>query len=46
MGKAERTMEKISDDKFTVIEKFSMPNGQIMESKSEMTRKAMMSEKK
>ena len=46
MGKAERTMEKVSADKFTVLEKFSMPDGQMMESKSEMTRKPMMSEKK
>lgn len=45
MGKAERTLVKVSDDKFTVTEKFTMPDGSMMESKSEMTRKPMMTEK-
>jgi hypothetical protein len=46
MGKMTRIMEKVSDDKFTVVAKFTGPDGSMMESKSEMTRKATMTEKK
>lgn len=46
MGKMTRVMEKVSDDKFTVAVKWPGPDGSMMESKSEMTRKPMMTEKK
>ncbi|NIR47654.1 DUF1579 domain-containing protein [candidate division KSB1 bacterium] len=44
-GTAVRITEKISDDKFVVTEKMTMPDGSTMEGTSEMTRKKMASEK-
>lgn len=38
MGTGTRTVEKVGDDKLVVTEKWSMPDGSVMESKSEMTR--------
>lgn len=38
MGKAVRTVTKVSADKFVVSEKFSMPDGSMVEGKGEMTR--------
>lgn len=44
MGNGTRVTKKISDDKFVVTSKFEM-GGQVMESKSEMTRVKEMTEK-
>jgi hypothetical protein len=38
MGKAVRIVEKVSDDKFVVTEKITMPDGSAIEGKGEMTR--------
>lgn len=46
MGKAERTIVKVGDDKLTIAEKFTMPDGNMMESSGEMSRKTMMTDKK
>lgn len=39
MGTGTRTVEKVGPDKFVVSEKWTMPDGNVMESKSEFTRK-------
>jgi hypothetical protein len=41
-GESIRITEKISDDKFITTEKYTMPDGSIMEDKVEMTRKGAM----
>lgn len=45
MGSGTRIMEKVGDNKFIVTEKWTMPDGSVMEGKSEMTRKKMMTKK-
>jgi len=40
-----RIIEKVSDDKFIMTGKWTMPNGSVMDDKTEMTRKRKMTEK-
>lgn len=46
MGTGTRTVEKVGEDKLVVTEKWNMPDGSVMESKSEMTRVKEHTEKK
>ena len=39
-----RVIEKISDDKFIMTGKWTMPDGSVMDDKTEMTRKRIMIE--
>lgn len=45
MGSGTRITEKVSDNKLVVTEKWTMPDGSVMEGKSEMTRKKMTTKK-
>lgn len=45
MGTETRTMEKVSDDKFVVVFKSQYPDGNVMEGRTEMTRKKMATTK-
>jgi hypothetical protein len=40
-----RIIEKVSDDKFVMTGKWTMPNGSVMDDKTEMTRKKIMTKK-
>jgi hypothetical protein len=40
-----RITERVSDDKLIITEKYTLPDGSIMEDKGEMTRKKITTEK-
>jgi hypothetical protein len=44
-GSSVRITEKVSDDKFIITEKYTMPDGSIMVDKAEMTRRKSAAEK-
>ena len=44
-GSSVRITEKVSDDKFIITEKYTMPDGSIMVDKAEMTRRKTATEK-
>lgn len=44
-GTSIRITEKVSDDKLVITEKYTLPDGSIMEDKGEMTRKKITTEK-
>jgi hypothetical protein len=44
-GTSVRITEKVSDDKLIITEKYTLPDGSIMEDKGEMTRKKITTEK-
>jgi len=44
-GTSIRTTEKVSDNKLIITEKYTLPDGSIMEDKGEMTRKNISTEK-
>ena len=45
MGKYSRTTEKVSDDKLVATDKWEMPDGTVMEGKTELTRVKKMTDK-